>query len=221
MKKNLFISFILVFVIATSAFAGSKSDFMYLYKTDWNRDNLSYRLMQIIEKTFRENTKSIRTSLIGFQLGLNRNNIVEKIQKEMIAEFNNDYEEFLQRFENKLPENHLQIKDEAEKNFIKNTWPELRPKLLNPFHALNWLILGIIIFVLRAVIIQFFGHFKNLAHTAKIVLGVAGIAVLIVGVYNASQVAGLTRTVTRKFLYESTKNFYVSKLPELYIEALN
>ena len=175
--KFIFVIFILIFVMTSSALAGSKSDFLYLYKSDWNRDNLSYKLLRTIEKIFSENT--IGSSSVSFRIGLNKDNIVEKIQQDVFNEFNDDYEKFLQRFVNKLPENHLQMKYEAEKDFIENTWPELRSKLLNPFHAVNWFIAGFMIFVVRAVVIKFLGRFKNIVRPAKIILGTVGIIVLI------------------------------------------
>ncbi|MBR0079907.1 MAG: hypothetical protein IJP69_05985 [Synergistaceae bacterium] len=222
MKKNLKILslvFVLMCFMTSSVFAGTKSDFMYLYKTDWDRDNLNYKLLKIIEQSFSKNAKSEGISNLSFQLGFNKDNIIEKIQKDMFAEFNDEYEEFLQKFEHRLPENHIQIKNEAERDFIESVWPELKQKLSNPLRAINWFVLGFVIFAIRAFILKIFS--PHSVRKARFFLGIAGLAILVIGAYNASQIAGLTKTVTRKYLYENTRDFYISQLPELYMEALN
>ena len=223
--RFLFLITFLFCIMACPTFASSKSDFVYLYKTVWDRDNLSYKLFKTTEDTFYDNTNDMNLRAIGFQIAFNRNNIVEKLQEEIFKSFDAQYAELLINMKNRLPKNHVEIRNEAEKNFVKDIWTSLKPKLLNPFYPIIWLIVGaVLLFGQRFFAVKIREVLRVSRSTAvftKIMFFIAGLSILSFGIYQASQVAAMTRSMTRKLMYESTRDFYAFELPNLYKEAIN
>ena len=226
--RNLFLILVFLFAVNSSSLAASKSDFMYLYRSEWTRANLKYKLSRVVENEFLAVAKSSKFHTFGFQLGFNANNIVEKIQKDIFTEFYGDYQELLDRLSKRLPEEHIKIQNEAERNFIKTVWPKLRAKLDHPFRPLNWFVMGFAVFILRGFFAKFLSDFfgkvfrrVKAVKMLKLAFSLTALMLIMVGVYHASQISTLTRSVARKFLYESTRDFYVSELPETFVNAFN
>ena len=207
------------------AFAESKSDFLYLYKTAWERANFDYRLFEITEKIFSEQTDGMSFTSAGLRLEFNRHSLINMIQRGVVLDFGRRYDRLLNFIKKRLPENHVEIRNAAEKKFLDNTLQDIKPNQLNPFYALYLLIAGTVIFLCRGflarTLMSLLGKTKRLAQSIRIIFAVTGIALLLFGVYNASRSVALTGSMTRKLIYERTKNFYSVELPTLYKDSLN
>ena len=221
--KVLLMIFIVFFCFNSSEAATSKSDFMYLYHSEWARANLKYKLYKATETVFNENSKESRFHTFAFQLGINQGNLIEKIQRDIFKRFDVHYKEILENLSQRLPENYEQIQKMTEQNFIDNIWPELDSKLAHPLRPLNWIVAGIIFFVARMFTAKLgqLNVFSKNVKTLRLALALTGIILCIIGVYKSSQNATIMRMKTRKFLTEKTQEFYTVDLPEKFIEALS
>ena len=221
-----------------------KGGFMLLYDSEWRLFNLNYRLFAIIDKEFDIYTRSMAFGTSSFQLALNRDNIIEKIQSDILDKFRPVYEEFLKSFQSKYyrllqtnPQKYSiekiqqapsyevieTLQHEGEQKMLKNIASmfdkKLYKELSTPYFSALWLILGLSILISQSFIAKYF-YRRNHVKLARMVLAVVGLVVLSFGTFHVSRGIFFTQGLTRDFLNEQTKILYTSQLPDIYWNTL-
>ena len=221
-----------------------KGGFMLLYDSEWRLFNLNYRLFSIIDKEFDALKQSMAFGTSGFQLAINKDNIIEKIQSEIFTKFGPEYEKFLKSFQSKYytllqtnpskysvekikqaPQFEVikELQHKQERDMLEHVSfmfdKRLNDRLSNPYLAFMWLGLGLSILIFRGFILRLF-HIKAHFQRMRVILAIAGLVVLSFGTFQVSRGLFFTQGVLRDFMNEQTKLLYTSQLPNTYWNIL-
>ena len=220
-----------------------KDGFMLLYDSEWRLFNLNYRLFSIIDKEFEIYTNSMMFGTSSFQLALNVNNIIEKIQSDVFMKFSPIYEEFLKSFQSKYyrllqtnPKKYSieKIKQAPSYEIIENLQHDgekkmlrdisstfdvtLKNKISTPFYSAMWFIAGVLIIMFKGLFTQSLD--RKSAKKVRVILALLGFIVLSFGTFQISRGLFFTQGLTRNFINEQTKFLYTSQLPDTYWNIL-
>ena len=77
----------------------SKINFLNLYKKQWQNLNMDAKLNQTVNDAFDEQSEKLMWGTKGIQIGINRNNIIENIQRAIDFKFYDAYDNFLDELE--------------------------------------------------------------------------------------------------------------------------
>lgn len=228
-----------------TALKNMQDNFKSAYTSEWNSAELNLKLFNTVHKKFTENMKSLQFGTVAFQLASNRNSIIEKIQKDIFDEFRPEYEKFLGKFQESfysrtaknisdfVPEKkaleivnqigyainyspRFVLEEQAEKKLLENIWELISPKISNPIISSGLIFAGLIIFLSRGLIAEFFHLFKGDTQLARIMLSAISLIVITLGLYRTFSVAGSNSLTSRVVMYTNTKDFYVSELSKAY-----
>lgn len=215
-----------------------KNGFMVLYNSEWKAANFNYRLFRILDKEFEDNINSMMLGTSGVQLAVNYGKVIEKILDNTFAIFQPEYELFFKDFYDKyytyLEASPIHFSREKLKTLflyeeiaslqlfelqktLDNAAVKLKKEFPMPNISILAVVIGILIILLRGLLTRNFdakNHRKALR--VNIIAVFVGIVIMVLGAVQISRWLLLTQGFTRDFLYEETKNLYVSELPEAY-----
>ena len=106
--KSKILCIIFILVLCTSAYSAENysaalenmhNNFQSAYHSEWNASDLSLKLFNTVDRVFSQNIKSLQYGTVSFQLAMNRNSIIEKIQRDIFNAFRPEYERFLGKFQ--------------------------------------------------------------------------------------------------------------------------
>ncbi len=251
-SKILCIIFILVF--CTSAYSAENysaalenmhNNFQSAYHSEWNASDLSLKLFNIVDRVFSQNIKSLQYGTVSFQLAMNRNSIIEKIQRDIFNAFRPEYERFLGKFQETFYRQTAQnisevvnskkaleivnqisyamhnssrfvLEEEGEKRLLENIWEQISPAISNPFLSIGFMLIGLIIFWTKGFLSKVFNLFHIDVRLVRIILSFVGIIIMILGLYTTFRIFGNNSLTSRVVMYTNTKDFYISELAGAY-----
>lgn len=86
----------------------SKNNFTRLYRSQWKSHGMAQKLEHAVNTAFDENTQDLMWGTTGFQITINKGQIIEKIQETAAFKFTADFNDFISTLEEKWGET-LQI----------------------------------------------------------------------------------------------------------------
>ena len=254
-SKILYIILISVLILTANNFISSSyaaeydeaieniyNNFQSAYNSEWNESDLSVKLFKIVDRKFSQNINSLQYGTVAFQLAMNRNSIIEKIQKDIFHAFNPEYERFLGRFHETFYKNTAKnisqvlpsqkalevvnrisyamhntprflLMEQGEKKSLENIWEEISPAISNPFLSVGFMLLGLMLFWSKGLLKNIFSGDVRLA---RILIGFSGIIIMMLGLYTTFRIMGNNSLTSRVVMYTNAKDFYISELAEAY-----
>ena len=215
-----------------------KNGFMVLYSSEWRSSNFNYRLFRILDKEIEDNIHSMTFGTSSIQLAMNAGKIIEGILDTTFADFQPEYELFFKDFYDKyytfLEASPIHFsKEKLKRLFLYEEIASLQPvvwqkkldsvsaklkkELPMPYISILAIALGFLIIIFRSLFTKNFDvreHRK--AVRMNIILVIIGMSIIVLGGIQVSRWILSTQGFTRDFLYDETKNLYITELPETY-----
>ena len=218
------------------------NNFQSAYNSEWNQSDLSVKLFNIVDREFSQNINSLQYGTIPFQLAMNRNSIIEKIQRDIFNAFRPEYERFLGRFQetfySSTAKNILTVmpsrkalevvnqisyamhhsprfalEEEGERKLLENIWEKISPAISNPFLSIGFILLGLMLFFSKILLTK---NSKRDTRLARMAVSFIGVIIMILGLYTTLRIFGNNSLTSRVVMYTNTKDFYVSELSQAY-----
>ena len=241
--RTKFFSMVLIFCLLFSSCAESamnaaelKKEFMLFYNSEWKLSNFNYELFRIINGEFDTITDAMLYGTRGFQLAVNKNNLIGEILSDIFSKFQPDYELFFKVFYDKYyaildkePEKYSREKIKSLLCYeeVASLQPEIwhkklievnfmfRERLSVPYFTILILAAGFLLIIFSGFLTKILdiGHSER---RRKFFINTAGVVIIILGTLQVSRWFFFAQGAARDFVYEQTKILYTSELPEAF-----